>query len=95
MTARRLLLPLLACVAGALLGCQTLRSWQHGCPGVYSGVKFYADWIDWLPADGKVVFTLDLPFSAIADTLSLPVTFFASPERPVQGFVRGCKWAGG
>ncbi|MGW8284074.1 MAG: hypothetical protein ACWGON_12305, partial [Gemmatimonadota bacterium] len=28
-----------------LSGCQTSRSFDQGCPGVYSGVRFYADQI--------------------------------------------------
>ena len=75
-------------------GCQTLRSWDGGCPAVYSGVRYYRSWYDWLPLDGKIVFTLDLPLSAALDTLALPVTFFLDPQPPPGGFAEGCKWAG-
>jgi uncharacterized protein YceK len=82
-------------VASFLLGCQTLRSWQGGCPGVYSGVKYYREQVDFLPFDGKVFFTFDLPLTALLDTLALPVTYFLSPEQPQGGFAIGCKWARG
>ena len=90
MVVRSILCAMLLCASS---GCQTVRSWYHGCPGVYSGVRFFGDQLDWLPFDGKVFFSVDLPFSAVADTLSLPVTFFVSPERPKEGYVRGCRWA--
>ena len=76
------------------LGCQTTRSWVQGCPGVYSGVRYYSDQFAWLPFDGKVFFSFDLPLSAVVDTIALPVTIFASPSRPAAGFPRGCRWAG-
>lgn len=80
-------------LALSVMGCQTTRSWNHGCPGIYSGLRFYADQFESLPFDGKVFFTIDAPLSAIVDTLSLPVTAFAKPQRPIEGFVRGCRWA--
>jgi uncharacterized protein YceK len=74
-------------------GCQTLRSYLSGCPGVYSGVRYFADQYDWLPLDGKVFFAIDLPISAVADTLALPVTFFVDPPLATQrGLPRGCRW---
>lgn len=83
---------LIACVLG-LASCQTTRSFDGGCAGIYSGVRFYNDQIDELPVDGKVFFTLDLPLSAIFDTLLLPVTAFAEPQRPKLGWTAGCRWA--
>lgn len=77
----------------AMLGCQTSRSWENGCPGVYSGIRYYADQLGELPVDGKIFFTLDLPFSAVADTILLPISVFVEPKRPVSGFPRGCLWA--
>ena len=77
-----------------LCGCQTSRSFDQGCPGVYSGVRYYADQIAETPADGKIFFTLDLPLSAIADTLLLPATFFVEPARPETGWLAGCRWVG-
>ena len=74
-------------------GCQSTRSWSQGCPGVYSGVKFYQEQIDEVPMDGRIFFTLDLPFTLIADTLALPVTAFAEPKSPPGGYPVGCKWA--
>ncbi len=55
-----------------MLGCQTSRSWEQGCPGVYSGIRYYADQVGGLPVDGKIFFTLDLPLTAVADTTLLP-----------------------
>ena len=74
-------------------GCQTIQTWENGCPGVYSGLRYYAERYSWLPWDGKIFFTLDLPLTTIADTLSLPVSAFAEPRRPKGGWVRGCEWA--
>jgi uncharacterized protein YceK len=77
-----------------LAGCQTIRSFEGGCRGVYSGLRFYGDQVSELPPGGKLFFTLDLPFTAVADTLLLPVTAFLEPERPRLGWVEGCRWAG-
>lgn len=78
--------------ATALLGCQTARSWDQGCPGIYSGLRYYADQLPSLPVDGKIFFTLDLPLTAVADTLLLPASAFAEPNRPRYGFAPGCAW---
>jgi len=83
----------LAACALALGACQTARSFDGGCPGVYSGVRYYADQVGELPADGVIFFTLDLPLSAVFDTLLLPVTPFAETERPRYGWLPGCRWA--
>ncbi len=77
----------------SLLGCQTARSWSEGCPGVYSGVRYFQDHVSYLPVDGKIVFLLDLPFSAAVDTILLPAAVWMEPKRPPGGFARGCKWA--
>ena len=77
----------------SLLGCQTGRSWEEGCPGVYSGVRYYWDQVDALPFDGKLFFTLDLPLTGVADTILLPVSVFMKPKRPKYGFAPGCTWA--
>ena len=84
---------LLAVVGSLLVGCQSLRSWDE-CPGIYSGVKYYKDQISSLPWDGRVFFAVDLPLTAVLDTLALPVTFFLEPTRPVRGYGPGCRWAG-
>ena len=76
----------------ALPGCQSVRSWSR-CPGLYSGVRYYTDQLPELPFDGKIFFTLDLPFSAVVDTLALPATAFASPQIPRGGYPIGCRWA--
>ena len=75
------------------MGCQTMRSFEHGCPGIYSGVRYYNEQVGSLPLDGKVFFTVDLPLTAIGDTLLLPVTGFSDPPTPVGGFPIGCRWA--
>ncbi|MBW1845147.1 MAG: hypothetical protein JRJ05_12455, partial [Deltaproteobacteria bacterium] len=31
------------------VGCQTTRSWSDGCPGVYSGVRYFASQRNTLP----------------------------------------------
>ena len=80
-------------LAGAMTGCQTTRSWSDGCPGVYSGVRYYSSQIDAMPWDGKIFFVLDLPFSAVSDTLLLPVSWSADRKRPTGGWVPGCRWA--
>ena len=79
--------------SSCLLGCQTARSWSEGCPGVYSGVRYFRDHVSWLPVDGKIFFLLDLPLSAAMDTVLLPIAIFVEPERPPSGFARGCEWA--
>jgi len=79
-------------LAALLCGCQTTRSFEGGCPGVYSGVRYFGDQIDSMPLDGKVFFMLDLPLSAVLDTLLLPATFFVEPDRPEFGWTEGCRW---
>lgn len=86
-----LMLVAVGCLA---LGCASVRSWSQGCPGVYSGVRFSRERIGQVPLDGKIFFTLDLPLTAIVDTLALPATAFADPKRPTGGFPAGCRWAG-
>ena len=83
---------LLACSLLAL-GCQTTRSFQHECPGVYSGVRYYGDQIGGVPFDGKLFFTIDLPLSAVVDTLLLPVTSFIDRPPKPEGYPPGCRWA--
>ncbi|MBW2715789.1 MAG: hypothetical protein JRD03_06915 [Deltaproteobacteria bacterium] len=75
------------------VGCQTARSWGDGCPGVYSGVRYFASQRDSLPWDGKVFFGFDLPLTIVADTLLLPGSYFVEPVEPQGGWVPGCRWA--
>ena len=82
-----------AALLGSMVGCQTARSWNSGCPGVYSGVRYFGSQRSSLPWDGKVFFTLDLPLTLIADTISLPVSSWADRRRPEKGWVPGCRWA--
>lgn len=83
---------LLLVLLAALPGCQSLRSWES-CPGVYSGLRYYNDQLPELPMDGKAFFTVDVPLTAVADTLALPFTAFADPKLPPAGFPIGCRWA--
>jgi uncharacterized protein YceK len=77
----------------SVAGCQTQRSWSDGCPGVYSGVRYFASQRNSLPWDGKVYFALDLPLTVVFDTLLLPASAFVDPEKPQSGWVPGCRWA--
>ena len=79
--------------SSSLLACQTSRSWNEGCPGVYSGVRYFQDHVSYLPVDGKIFFLLDPPVSAAMDTVLLPATVFMKPKRPPGGFALGCEWA--
>jgi len=87
----RIAIALLVPVASA--GCQTARSFDHDCPGIYSGVRFYADQVSDLPADGKLFFTLDLPLTAVVDTLLVPITATVDRQKPPVGWAPGCRWA--
>ena len=86
-------LGILAVCALLVAGCQSTRSWQQGCPGIYSGVRYYADIRKDIPWDGRVYFTIDLIPTSIIDTLALPVTAFLTPKPPVGRFPVGCRWA--
>jgi uncharacterized protein YceK len=77
----------------SITGCQTTRSWNDGCPGIYSGVRYFASQRDSLPWDGKVFFTLDLPLTVVIDTLLLPASAWVDPVEPKGGWVPGCRWA--
>ena len=63
-----------ALLLGSTLGCQTVRSWDSGCPGIYSGVRYYGSQRGSLPWDGKVFFAIDLPLTMVTDTLLLPAS---------------------
>ena len=76
----------------SIAGCQTTRSWNDGCPGVYSGMRYFSSQRSSLPWDGKVFFTLDLPLTIAADTLLLPASVWVEPTRPNSGWVPGCRW---
>jgi uncharacterized protein YceK len=77
----------------SVMGCQTSRSWDSGCPGLYSGVRYFGDQQNSLPVDGKLFFLFDLPLSAVADTLLIPVALLVDPEKPPGGWMPGCRWA--
>lgn len=74
-------------------GCQTTRSWNDECPGVYSGVRYFGSQQPTLPWDGKVFFLVDLPLTVVADTLLLPASAFVNRRTPKAGWVPGCRWA--
>jgi len=90
---RRLTCAIALLLSLLLFGCQTGRSLGGGCPGVYSGLRYYNAQISTIPWDGKIFFFFDLPFSAISDTLLLPYTSFADRKKPPEGWVVGCSWA--
>jgi uncharacterized protein YceK len=73
--ARRNLLTLLALIAALTSGCGTFMNQRTGDHNVYGGVK--RDWRDItaekVPEGQAIVTSLDLPLSAIGDTLCLPV----------------------
>ena len=83
----------IALSSALLLGCQTARSIEGGCPGIYAGMRFVADQWGELPWDGRIFFLIDVPFSAVADTLALPATAFMEPSKPEGGYAPGCHWA--
>ena len=82
-----------AALMASVTGCQTARSWNSGCPGVYSGVRYFTNQQNSLPWDGKVFFMLDLPLTAVADTGLLPGSALTKRARPPGGWVPGCRWA--
>jgi uncharacterized protein YceK len=84
---------ILMALIASLAGCQTSRSWDSGCPGLYSGVRFFANQQGSLPWDGKIFFMLDLPLTVVMDTVLLPVSSLVDPQKPPGGWVPGCRWA--
>ncbi len=76
-----------------IAGCQTIRSWDDGCPGLYSGARYFSSQRDSLPWDGRVFFTLDLPLTVVVDTLLLPASAWVDPVKPRSGWNLGCRWA--
>jgi uncharacterized protein YceK len=84
---------ILIALIASIPGCQTAQSWNSGCPGLYSGVRYFANQQSSLPWDGKVFFTLDLPLTVAADTLLLPVSSLVERKKPMAGWVPGCRWA--
>jgi uncharacterized protein YceK len=86
-----------ALVAVGLAGCGTINSYASGCPAPYSGVRVDDEYLDDLGSFGEdgfdwVTISLDLPLSAILDTLTLPIalSFEQAPPAPVSP---GCGWA--
>lgn len=73
-------------------GCATVASLNDGCAGTYSGLAYNrgvarSDLVSWreTPAQ-ELLLLVDLPFSAVLDTVLLPYTAFAGPHRhPAAG----------
>ena len=82
MSAAFALCALLTLVAGFTSGCGTFMNQRTGDHAVYGGVK--RDWRDLnaesVPEGMALVTSLDLPLSAIGDTLCLPVDLWKSKE---------------
>jgi len=72
---------------GLLTGCSSFASLNDGCPGVYSGVKYNrafeeSDLVTWQEnSDQELLLLVDLPLSAVMDTVLLPYTLFAKPGK--------------
>jgi len=87
MSAMKKLTRVLVSLAGAALlaGCSTFASFNERCPAVYSGVKYNrafeeSDNVNWRRDPDQELFLLvDLPLSALLDTVCLPYTLFAGP----------------
>ena len=84
-------------IALGLAGCGTVNSYADGCPAPFSGVRTDREYLrDVRTFDGGalrwVMVTGDLPLSALADTLTLPIGAWArqAPPAPVSP---GCRWA--
>jgi len=87
----------LAVVASAFFACGTVTSYASGCPGPLSGVLTDTELLRRLDATGNqtfdwLVITPDLPLSALADLLSMPIAMALEhpPPAPVSP---GCYWA--
>ena len=84
-----------AIAAAALLtGCGTVNSYANGCGGVYSGFETDMEYLNTYHEfhDGWDYATvgLDIPLSAVIDTVALPVTAFLEPR---ANRTIGCNWA--
>jgi uncharacterized protein YceK len=80
-----------------LCACGTINSYAGGCPAPFSGVRTdheYLSQLDTFLEDGLEWLRLgaDLPLSAVADTLTLPVGVWAQ-QPPPQPVSPGCLWA--
>ena len=84
-------------------GCGTINSYASGCPGVYSGVHYDRDLLKVYRSDlatagseGRLrnafdpwAVALDLPISALADAVTLPLGW-ALRSHPVPAGHMGC-----
>ena len=84
-------------------GCGTIDSYASGCPGVYSGVHFDRDllseyWSAFVTRapEGRLgtfdawAVSLDLPISAVADTITLPLGWALRSDPYPPGHM-GCR----
>jgi uncharacterized protein YceK len=86
-----------------LLGCGTINSYASGCPGIYSGVHYDRDLLSVYRNDLATgapearlrnvwdpwVVSLDLPLSAMADVVTLPMGW-ALRSHPTPAGHMGC-----
>ncbi|MEN8181347.1 MAG: hypothetical protein ABFS46_02300 [Myxococcota bacterium] len=86
-------------------GCGTISSYASDCPGVYSGFhydrdllrEYSSDLATWLP-EGRLrnawdpwAIALDLPISALADTVTVPLGWVVRPDPDPLAHM-GCRW---
>jgi uncharacterized protein YceK len=70
----------LAALPLLLAGCGSLSSRWNGNYGPYVGVKLDIDQVTHYETEGEVIAALDIPLSALADTLFLPYDL-SRPDR--------------
>ena len=80
-----------------LFACGTVTSYASGCPGPLSGVLTDRELLHRLDVSSHdafdwLVITPDLPFSAVADLLSMPLAM-ALEHPPAAPISPGCYWA--
>jgi uncharacterized protein YceK len=81
----------------AMLGCGTVNSYSSGCPAIFSGVRTDRTYLqdDERPASDFTSLLLvggDLPLSALADLVTLPIGAWAA-QAPPEPVSPGCRWA--
>lgn len=85
---------LLAALAALSMGCGTISSYANGCPGVFSGVRTDVEYLggydSFSDAFDLATVSVDIPLSAAADTVTLPVAALVN-STPDQAY--GCGWA--
>jgi len=66
-----------ALLASTLCGCGTMNNMTKGDRDVYGGVRQDAQNVN----NGKTAALIDVPFSAVGDTLTLPFTAVKAMQR--------------